>query len=187
MKVPRIFRNFIPDFAPNFIPNFPRIFRGFCVLRFVGNGDQKKFTKNPRHFSMQNSQANTKKIFTKCFWRAVEVTNHQLLYYRPKSLLRFLFAIKSSQNMCDHDKRQKPLCWIGWVSPVQFSLFTRLPAQFRREIAPKCCNLLGLLQGSFGPFGPEIPKSRKKVPGASRPRGQKRLKKVEKRSKTSQK
>ena len=31
------------------------------MLRFVGNGDQKKFTKNPGHFSMQNSQANTKK------------------------------------------------------------------------------------------------------------------------------
>ena len=31
------------------------------MLRFVGNADQKKFTKNPRHFSMQNSQANTKK------------------------------------------------------------------------------------------------------------------------------
>ena len=31
------------------------------MLHFVGDGDQKKFTKNPRHFSMQNSQANSKK------------------------------------------------------------------------------------------------------------------------------
>ena len=45
------------------------------MLRFVGNGDQKKFTKNPRHFSMQNSQANTEKKFTKCFWRGGKVTN----------------------------------------------------------------------------------------------------------------
>ena len=72
-KVPRIFRIFVPDFLPNFPPNFPRIFQGFLVLRFVGNGDQKKFTKNPRHFSMQNSQAKTEKIFTKCFWRAGNV------------------------------------------------------------------------------------------------------------------
>ena len=72
-KVPRIYRIFDPNFAPNFSPNFPRIFRGLFVLRFVGNGDQKKFTKNPRHFSMQNSQANTKKIFTKCFWRGGKV------------------------------------------------------------------------------------------------------------------
>ena len=43
------------------------------MLRFVGNGDQKKFTKNPRHFSMQNSQANTKKILTKMFWRGGNV------------------------------------------------------------------------------------------------------------------
>ena len=45
------------------------------MLRFVGNGDQKKFTKNPRHFSMQNSQADTEKIFTKCCWRADKVNS----------------------------------------------------------------------------------------------------------------
>ena len=60
-KVSRIFRFFVPNFAPNFAPNFPRIFRGVFVLHFVGDGDQKKFTKNPRHFSMQTSQANLKK------------------------------------------------------------------------------------------------------------------------------
>ena len=70
----RIFGIFVPNFAPNFAPNFPRIFRGFFVLRFVGDGDQKKFAKNPRHFSLQNSQANTKKIFTKFFWRAGKIT-----------------------------------------------------------------------------------------------------------------
>ena len=32
------------------------------MLRFVGDGDQKKITKIPA--TMQNSQANTKKIFT---------------------------------------------------------------------------------------------------------------------------
>ena len=73
-KVSRIFRIFVPNFAPNFAPNFPRIFRGLFVLRFVGNGAQKKLTKNPRHFSMQNSQANTKTLFTKFFWRAGKVT-----------------------------------------------------------------------------------------------------------------
>ena len=50
-----------PNFLPNFALNFPRISRGVFVLCFVGNGDQKKFTKNPRPFSMQNSQRNTKK------------------------------------------------------------------------------------------------------------------------------
>ena len=49
------------------------------MLRFVGNGDQKKITKNPRLFSMQNSLANTKKLFTKCFWRAGKVTKIQTL------------------------------------------------------------------------------------------------------------
>ena len=75
-KVSRIFGIFVPDFAPNFAPNFPRIFQGLFVLRFVGDGDQKKFTKNPRHFSMQNSQANTKNIFIKFFWRAGKVTSY---------------------------------------------------------------------------------------------------------------
>ena len=50
-------------FRPEFCPEFPRMFRGLFALRFVGDGDLKKITKNPRHFSMQNSQANTKKIF----------------------------------------------------------------------------------------------------------------------------
>ena len=47
------------------------------MLPFMGDGDQKKFTKNPRHFSTQNSQANTKKLFTKFFWRADKVRNLQ--------------------------------------------------------------------------------------------------------------
>ena len=34
------------------------------MLHFAGDGDQKIFTKNPRHFSMQNSQANSKKKST---------------------------------------------------------------------------------------------------------------------------
>ena len=41
---------FVPNFAPNFAPNFPRIFPGVFVLRFVGDGDQKKFTKIPAIF-----------------------------------------------------------------------------------------------------------------------------------------
>ena len=73
-KVPRIFRISVPNFAPNFAPNFPRILRGLFVLRFVGDGDQKKFTKNPRHFSMQNSPGKHEKIFTKFFWRAGKLT-----------------------------------------------------------------------------------------------------------------
>ena len=87
-KVSRIFRIFVPNFAPNFAPNFPRIFRGLFVLRFVGDGDQKKFTKNPRHFSMQNSQANTKKIFTKLFWRAGKVTNSLNPCHLQRTLVR---------------------------------------------------------------------------------------------------
>ena len=73
-KVPRIFRIFVPNFAPNFAPDFSRIFPGVIVLHFVGDGDQKKFTKNPRHFSTQNPQANSKKKSTKVFWRAGKVT-----------------------------------------------------------------------------------------------------------------
>ena len=83
-KVSQIFRIFVPNFAPNFAPNFSRIFRRVFVLRFVGDGEQKKFTKNPRHFSMQNSQANTKKIFTEFFWRAGKVTKQAKSYNKKK-------------------------------------------------------------------------------------------------------
>ena len=49
-KVSRIFRIFVPNFAPIFAPNFPRNVWGAFVLRFVGDGDQKKFTKIPAIF-----------------------------------------------------------------------------------------------------------------------------------------
>ena len=75
-KVPRNVWMFVPNFARNFAPNFPRNVWGVFVLRFAGNGDQKKLTKNPRNFSMQNSQANSKKEFTWVFWRAGKVTCH---------------------------------------------------------------------------------------------------------------
>ena len=59
-----------PEFCSEFSPNFSRTFRA----SFRGRRRPEKFTKNPRHFSMQNSQANTKKIFTNFFWRAGRVT-----------------------------------------------------------------------------------------------------------------
>ena len=62
-KVPRIFRIFVPNFAANFAPDFPRIFRGVFVLRFVGNGDQKKFTKNPCLFQYKIPRQ-TRKIYS---------------------------------------------------------------------------------------------------------------------------
>ena len=75
-KAPRIFRFFSPNFSPNFTPNFPRFCWGFFVLHFVGNGDQKKFTKNPR-------QANTKKIIHKIFLesRHSKIADRLLLFF----------------------------------------------------------------------------------------------------------
>ena len=78
-KVSRIFRIFVPNFTPNFAPNFPRIFWGLFVLRFVGDGGHKKFI----NFSRQNSQANTKKLFTKFFWRAGKVKNWKVAVLIP--------------------------------------------------------------------------------------------------------
>ena len=68
-KVSRIIQIFVPNFAPNFAPNLPRIF----VLCCLGNGDHWKFTKNPRHVSMPNSQEHSKKESTKALWRAGKV------------------------------------------------------------------------------------------------------------------
>ena len=61
-----------PEFCSEFSPNY---LRGVFVLRFVGNGDEKKFTKKPRHFSRQNSQASKKKYSQNVFWRAGKVTS----------------------------------------------------------------------------------------------------------------
>ena len=44
------------------------------MLRFGGNGVQKQFTRNPHHFSMQNSHEISKKKSSKVFWRAGHAT-----------------------------------------------------------------------------------------------------------------
>ena len=49
--------------------NISRIF----VLCFPGNGDHKKFTKNPRPFSKPNPQANTKNYSQNLLERANKV------------------------------------------------------------------------------------------------------------------
>ena len=75
---------FCPEFCSEFSPNFSRIFRA----SFRGKRRPEKFTRNPRHLSMQNSQANTRKIFTKFFWRAGKV---------------ILVASDSKQNYCKNN------------------------------------------------------------------------------------
>ena len=57
---------FLSEFSPKFLRSFRASFRG-------KRRPQKNLTKNPHHFSKQNSQADTKKIFTKVFWRGGKV------------------------------------------------------------------------------------------------------------------
>ena len=72
------FSNFRPEFCPEFCSgifplNFSRTFRA----SFRGRRETRKNSpKIPAIFQMQNSQANTQKIFTKFFWRAGKVTNN---------------------------------------------------------------------------------------------------------------
>ena len=48
-KVSRIFRIFVPNFAPKFCSEFsPTFSRTFRASFNMGDGDQKKFTKNPQ-------------------------------------------------------------------------------------------------------------------------------------------
>ena len=60
-------------FHPEFCSEFSQIFPGLFVLCFLGNGDHKKFTKNPRHFfqcqiSMQSERKKSQKFSEN--WRA---------------------------------------------------------------------------------------------------------------------
>ena len=68
-KFPEFFKfsaRILPRSLLRIFPNFLRCFRA----SFLGNGDHNKFTKNPRHFSLQNSQAKSKKKSTKVVWGA---------------------------------------------------------------------------------------------------------------------
>ena len=69
-KVPWIFWICIPEFCSEFYPNFSRSFRAL----FPGRRRHTNFTKNHRHFSMPNPQANSEKTSTKVFWSADKVT-----------------------------------------------------------------------------------------------------------------
>ena len=61
------------NFSPEFCSEFPRIFVGSLRTSFRGKRRPEKNHQKSRHFSMQNSQLNSKKKSTKAFWRAGKV------------------------------------------------------------------------------------------------------------------
>ena len=66
-----IFSNFRPEFCPRILLRiFPEFFEELSCFVSWETETRKNSPKIPAFFQMQNSQANTKKIFTKCFWRA---------------------------------------------------------------------------------------------------------------------
>ena len=101
-----------------FLPS-PFGFRRF-VLRFVGDGGQKKITKNPRHFSMQNSQANTKKKIHKI-----------LLESRQSKLLWPFFGRLSSKGNFRHKmttiEGNRGQLWTSTSSPHLLSPHVDVP------------------------------------------------------------
>ena len=70
-KVSPNFSNFCPEFCPEFCAEFfPEFFEEFFVLRFAGNGDQKKFTKKSLPFfdpKISLAKHEKKMIFHKVF------------------------------------------------------------------------------------------------------------------------
>ena len=126
------------------------------MLRFMGNGDQKKFTKNPRPFSMQNSQASSKEIFTNFF-----------LESRQSNRLWLDSLCPPSSNLREHALMQK-----GTIFP------TTRGAEGRGRVGRKHPSRDMIFSGSpefsrnFSNF-PEIPNSTEspKFPGNQGRRG----------------
>ena len=81
------------------------------MLRFVGDGDQKKITKNPLHFSMQNSQANTKKNI------------HKILLESRQTFALLSVAVSGNVKVCE-DALAAVLrdCLGGTLSWVRFGI-----------------------------------------------------------------
>ena len=130
------------------------------MLRFVGDGDQKRFTKNPRHFSMQNSQAKTKKIFTKCFfgesrqsevfWTEAFVT---LVEGQPRSKgtnrRREFGGQASTFKLLQHNLRQRTF---ACVSSQRKFLRVRRGCQASQRKGPDLRGRAADLRGSLGNF-----------------------------------
>ena len=73
-KLPEFFE-FSFRILPRFLlRSFPECFEEFSCFVLWETATSKKFTKNPRHFSMQNSQVDSKRKSTKVFWRVGKVT-----------------------------------------------------------------------------------------------------------------
>ena len=67
------FSNFRPEFCPEFLLRiFPEFFEDFSCFASWETETSKNSPKSPPFFNV-NCQANTKKIFTKFFWRAGKV------------------------------------------------------------------------------------------------------------------
>ena len=103
-KVSRIFRICVPIS----LRIFPEFFEDFSCFVSWETEIRKKSPKNPRHFSMQNSQANTKKIFTKFFWRGRQrnnMTEHLMIRKATdafKCLRHVMRALLSVRPRCSH-------------------------------------------------------------------------------------
>ena len=113
------FWNFRPGFFPEFCSEFPPKFSRTFRASFHGRRRPEKFTKNPRHFSMQNSQANTKKKFTKFFWRAGKV---RISSWVSRRILLRIFRGPRGLFV---------LCFLGNGGNWKF---TKLPAIFQCQI-----------------------------------------------------
>ena len=104
--------NFAPNFAPNFPPNFSRTFRASCSWE---TETRKNSPKIPAIFSMQNSQANTKKSIHKMFLRREGkvrdfASKHKLVEPLPSGgthPLRELSNQSGLDGTYEDDKRQK--------------------------------------------------------------------------------
>ena len=118
-----------------------RIFPKFWGV-FGGNADQKKFTKIPRNFSMQNSQASSKKNSTKIFWRA----GKKVIFWDAKTS-RQMFMAQSQTPPPLHFHSPPPPLFIShiiWQSgnrlPIVSSLFGPESSQTIAKWCVKWCS-----------------------------------------------
>ena len=92
------FSNFFPNFAPKFAPDFPEFLEECSCFVSWETGTRRKSPRIPDVFSMQNSQASSKKKSTIFFWRAGQVAKCHYNLDGPIRANRFAHAIRANHS-----------------------------------------------------------------------------------------
>ena len=130
------FSNFRPEFCPEFCSEFSPNFSGSFRASFRGKRRPEKIHQKSPPFSIQNSQANTRKIFTKCFWRVGKMKFWRCVFYLLK-MARQTRTAKTRGSGGSGLFRHRRSCMSGVLQLVEMAAgpHSRFSSSYREKLS----------------------------------------------------